>query len=102
MSTNKQRFWQQHIDNWQASGLSGPVFCLQHDLPYHRFSYWRRKLTQDNTSDSNSAFAQVLCTSNRANPLAGVSLALPNGIEIRDIESHNIPVVKALLGVCYE
>jgi hypothetical protein len=92
LSTNQQ-FWQHHIDTWQASGLSGPAFCQQYDLVYHRFSYWRRKLTQ---AESDSAFSQVVCSTGQVASF-GLSLLLPNGIEVRGVELHNLPVVHALL-----
>ena len=44
--TTQQRdvFWQQQIASWLSSRLSAPAFCKLHDLSYHQFSYWRRKL----------------------------------------------------------
>ena len=93
-NTNQQ-FWQPHIDAWQASGLSGPTFCQQHDLPYHRFSYWRRKLSQAKTSAS--VFSQVICTSDNTRS-SGLSLVLPNGMEVRGVHEHNLSVVHALVG----
>lgn len=36
--------WQQHINTWKNSGLSGPKFCQVNNLIYHRFAYWHKKL----------------------------------------------------------
>ena len=33
-SQERQQFWQQHVDAWQASDLSGAAFCKQHELNY--------------------------------------------------------------------
>ncbi|MFV0477688.1 MAG: IS66 family insertion sequence element accessory protein TnpA, partial [Parahaliea sp.] len=44
-STDHPNNWQQHITTWQASALSGAAFCREHGLVYHRFTYWRQKLT---------------------------------------------------------
>ncbi len=42
-SQDRQQFWQQHIDAWQASDASGAAFCKQRDLNYAQFNYWRKK-----------------------------------------------------------
>jgi len=96
MTTNlsNQQFWQPYIDAWQESGLSGPAFCQQHDLVYHRFSYWRRKLVSVQTNES--VFSQVTYSVDK--PLAsGLSLVLPNGIEVRGIDQSNLSVLHGLL-----
>ena len=35
----RQQFWQQQIDAWQATGLSGTAFCKQQGLNYQKFIY---------------------------------------------------------------
>jgi hypothetical protein len=42
----RKRLWQQHITDWQASGLSGMAYCQQQSLTYCRFVYWRKKLAE--------------------------------------------------------
>jgi hypothetical protein len=37
-------FWQHHIAQWQASGLSQAGYCRQQELCAHKFSYWKRQL----------------------------------------------------------
>ncbi|WP_416183045.1 IS66 family insertion sequence element accessory protein TnpA, partial [Methylicorpusculum sp.] len=37
-------FWQHHIAQWQASGLSQAGYCRQQALSAHQLSYWKRKL----------------------------------------------------------
>ena len=92
-TTATHQYWQDQVSNWQHSGLSGPVFCKQQDLVYHRFAYWRKKFTHN---ESTSAFAQVACVSG-SHATEGLSLMLPNGIEIRGIMHGNVALVKALL-----
>lgn len=43
--TEKVYFWQQQINDWEVTGLSGNAFCKQPSLIYHQFIYWRQKLT---------------------------------------------------------
>ncbi|WP_417903680.1 IS66 family insertion sequence element accessory protein TnpA [Brenneria corticis] len=61
---------------WQASGLSGQVFCQQQQLTYHQFVYWRQKnrTPEDRISPG---FAKVAATV-QANS-AELTLSLPNG-----------------------
>ena len=51
MSTTKQTeslstLWASHIQSWQKTqqSQSQSAYCRDHDLNYHRFTYWRRKL----------------------------------------------------------
>ncbi|WP_427901746.1 IS66 family insertion sequence element accessory protein TnpA [Marinobacter bryozoorum] len=40
--TERRLPWQQHIEDWPASGLSGMAYCQQQSLTYCRFVYWRK------------------------------------------------------------
>ncbi|WP_043319729.1 hypothetical protein [Microbulbifer sp. HZ11] len=40
---SKTDFWQQHIADWHASGLSQAAYCDQHNLKLSTFTYWRSK-----------------------------------------------------------
>ena len=84
--------WQAIIKQWQASGLSAAAFCQQHNVVYHHFLYWRRKLGQ--------------LVSNKLVPVVpdlplsmadGIELALPGGLLIRGIHSGNLTVAVELL-----
>jgi hypothetical protein len=44
-TTEKVEFWQQQINDWEATCLSGHAYCKQQSLIYHQFVYWRQKLT---------------------------------------------------------
>ena len=39
----RQQFWQQQVNTWQTTGLSGAAFCKQQGLNYQQFIYWRKK-----------------------------------------------------------
>lgn len=39
--------WQQHIDEWQRSGLSQQDYCRSHGISLASFGYWRRKLKRN-------------------------------------------------------
>jgi len=42
-NTEKRRYWKEHLDAWQISGLSQVEYCRQHDLSRFRFQYWKRR-----------------------------------------------------------
>ena len=39
----KRRFWEEHLSQWEASGLSQSEYCRQNDLKLHCFLYWRKR-----------------------------------------------------------
>ena len=92
------QFWQQTLSDWQASGLSGAAYCKQESLVYHRFVYWRQKLTGRAESSepvqARSGFARVAPI-----PDTGVSLtvSLPGGVSITGLHAGNIDLLGAVL-----
>ena len=103
MSTEKQvetlpDYWGKHIQNWQQTDQSQNAYCKEHDLNYHRFTYWRRKLaSKDQPSALRSGFVPVKpCPS--ITP-SGLTATLPNGVLLQGITDSNLSVVKQLLGL---
>lgn len=92
-------YWNDQIQAWKESGLSGAKFCKKEDLVYHRFVYWRQKLCgqPDSSTPKVTGFARV--TRSAGDSASGLSIALPNGIIIRCVDHNNVSVVKELLGV---
>ncbi len=41
---DKARYWQQHMEAWQASDLTQPAYCQQHAISLAGFGYWRTRL----------------------------------------------------------
>lgn len=91
-SEARTRFWQEQIDAWQASNLSQQAFCKTHNLNYPRFGYWLRKFRRQDTPH-RSGFVPVV----GAAPSSGLSLRLPNGLELRGIDTHNVALVTQLI-----
>ena len=97
-SQERQQFWQQYIDAWQASDLSGAAFCKQHDLNYAQFNYWRKKLLPIEIVAKSAGFAQVTQLAvppSRSND--GLGIHLPSGISFSGIHAGNLDVVLAML-----
>ncbi|MDN3508841.1 MAG: hypothetical protein P0S93_02275 [Candidatus Neptunochlamydia sp.] len=40
-SKTLRRFWQEKLEEWKTSGLSGSAWCRQNQLSYYQFNYWR-------------------------------------------------------------
>ena len=79
-------YWQEQMQAWEASGQSQTAFCRTNDLNYHRFGYWRRKLSptvEQQSSHRASNFVPVTVGSHsQTNDL---SLTLPNGLVLSGI-----------------
>jgi hypothetical protein len=40
----RRRFWQQHVEGWQQSGLIQSAYCRRRDLNPYQFYRWRRRI----------------------------------------------------------
>lgn len=98
MTREREQLWQQHITQWQASGLSGMAYCKQQSLTYCRFVYWRRKLTDLHASDepSPSGFAKVAPVS-KVQVTDSLTVSLPGGVSITGLHAGNIDLLGAVL-----
>ncbi len=88
-------FWSQQIQMWQQSGLSQVVFCRQHNLVLHQFTYWHCKSKPLSTPVKRNAtfdaFIPVTVTATTPSPL---QITLPNGIVFTGITVENLDVVR--------
>jgi len=99
VSESRVRFWKEQVEAWQASGQTQQAFCLSHDLNYARFGYWLRKFRRqamDKPHTPSSGFVPV--TQSTVADTTGLSLRLPDGLEIRGISTDNLPLLRQLLG----
>ena len=90
-------FQQGQVADWQASGLTQKAYCEEQGLRYTAFGYWVRKLRREaepSPGKKPTCFVPVVPAT-----ATGLSLALPNGLEIRGIDSGNLPLVRQLLEV---
>lgn len=93
--TEQQAHWQQWISRWHQSGQSQTAFCEAHDLAYHQFTYWRRKLVTPPIAVSRpSGFVAVQRAEDHH---TGLTLTLPNGICIQGLAPQHLPWLPQLL-----
>lgn len=88
--------WQQQVDLWRDSGLSGATFCKQFDLSYHQFIYWRRKFEEVGSElDQHSGFTRV---TRLAPQVCGeLTLTLPSGLTITGLHAGNVELLGSIL-----
>ncbi|NOR43142.1 MAG: IS66 family insertion sequence element accessory protein TnpB [Gammaproteobacteria bacterium] len=106
MSATKQTeslstHWASHLQSWQKTQQSQSAYCRDHELNYHRFTYWRRKLIKQASPARHpvkrSDFIAVEpCSSEAAQSLTAT---LPNGVLLQGISASNLTVVRQLLGL---
>jgi len=92
----REQYWRAQIDAWQACGQSQQAFCKANELNYPRFGYWLRKFRRQGLVSAprrSSGFVPVVASS----VSGGLSVHLPNGIELRGVNEQNLHVVEQLL-----
>jgi hypothetical protein len=102
-SAERTYHWQQHIEHWRDTGLSGAAFCKQQSLSYHQFVYWRRKLegpgdATDIERVPTSGFARVAQIASAPNLESNdLTLRLPGGMAITGLHGGNVDLLGAIL-----
>jgi len=100
--TERAQAWQQHIADWEVSGVSGSAYCKQQSLVYHQFVYWRQKLTPTDDSPKQeqvtTGFARVVSAPGVGIGGAdGLTVSLPGGVSITGLHAGNIELLGAVL-----
>lgn len=80
---HKRRFWKQHIDSWQKSGLTQAEYCRRLQLKVHQMAYWKKQFCH---SQAKTEFVPVPLTPLMATkplPAAGkLRIVLSNGLKV--------------------
>ena len=102
-SKTANTFWQNHVGQWQSSGLSQAKYCRQHKLTSHQFSYWKGKFWATGHAampGTNSGFARVqIAWSTDKAVLPGLSLRFQDGTEVTGITRDTMPLIRELVEV---
>lgn len=80
--TDKERFWQQHIEAHEARGQTIRQYCEVHGLKECTFQYWRQKFLERHRS--KAGFAKVVARSSESRVVAKIRLA--SGIEVECLQ----------------
>lgn len=97
-SQSRSDFWLEQVNAAEASGVSSAQFCQEKDLNYSQFMYWRQKFQKPSVSaPATKACGFVKAESSLIHSASGLSVSLPNGIQIHGIDSANLILVRSLL-----
>jgi hypothetical protein len=72
----KHQYWYQQIDAWQQSGKPQRTFCMEHELSYSTFSYWRTKINRAKQRENKWLPVHLTASS------VAVTVCLPGGIRL--------------------
>jgi hypothetical protein len=42
--STKQQYWEEHVKRYEASGMSKAAYCREHNVVYHQFMWWYKRL----------------------------------------------------------
>ena len=65
----------QHLAQWKASGSTQIAYCRQHQLPFHVFSYYKKKFSND-AAQPESGNSQLIPVSILPEPNAATSIQI--------------------------
>jgi|SRR5208283_545320 len=68
--SGKQRLWEKHIAQWNASGLSQAEYCRSNKIGLKSFHYWKRK------------------SKHKGSPPELIELALPKPLAVAVLPAH--------------
>ena len=91
--------WETIVSEWKNSGISQAKFCKNNNIPHSTFSFWKKRFLGVKTQTIKSK-AFIPITQEITPQENALSIALPNGISIKDIHPNNINTVKLLLETC--
>ena len=78
-SKDKRKFWENHIQAWQQSGLTQVEYCRENHLKNHQWWYWRKRISHP--SDTDVTFVPLRFSSSKISQ-AGIRVVTPNGYRI--------------------
>ena len=60
MSPENREFWQEVLRLRRESGQTVKSFCESEGIPEHRYYYWRKRLSDDESDTAAAGFVPVL------------------------------------------
>jgi len=82
-SSARATFWQQHLAEFRASGLSRGAYCREHGLKVHQLAYQLDRAGKTAKEVAKSAFARVaLPTASPGSQQRGARLVFGSGIRL--------------------
>lgn len=94
------QLWLEHIEAWKQTNQTQADYCREKELSPHQFSYWKRKQNKHTAikRKASSGFSVVQCETVTHSSYQPLSVTLPDGTTINDINTSNLHIVTQLLG----
>ena len=103
MHMNKEQFLQL-LQEQQSSGLNIQGYCEQHSIPVSTFFYWRRKYASNLLGGTDSLSLLPINFDKEhsitSSSTSGVSIHLPNGIDVAFSASDDKVALQLLNTIC--
>ena len=96
---DKEQFLQL-LEAQQSSGLSIQSYCQQHNIPFSSFSYWKKKFTTSPSSTPSPKCLVPIKVQSEQRHSSGVSIHLPNGIDVEFSTSEDKVALQMLNTIC--
>jgi hypothetical protein len=93
-SKEKRKFWEDHIQAWQQSGLAQVEYCRQNNLKNHRWWYWRKRIFHP--TDTDVTFVPLRFSSSKISR-SGISVVTPNGYRIEIDDGFDLSKLRQLI-----
>jgi len=93
-SKEKRKFWENHIQAWQQSGLAQVEYCRQNHLKNHQWWYWRKRISHP--PDPNVSFVPLRFSSRQISR-SGISVVTPNGYRIEIDDGFDFSKLRQLI-----
>ena len=81
LPTTLQEEWSEQIATWSNSGLSIAAWCREHATNYHRFLYWRKRLSMPMVQQSGRFIELEVVASPLALSCNGVDIHVSSGFD---------------------
>lgn len=89
--TENQKLWKSRISGWEQSSISQKKYCIQNNLSYSTFNYWRKKLRPKTDHFTELKVHDSIIENTH------ITIDLPNGICLSLNQLNNLDSIKELI-----
>lgn len=98
----RREHWREVLRRWESSGLSQAAFCRQRKIPIWRFTWWKKRLSEERRVQAGGLFVPVRVAPSPASS-AELELTLRGGRLLRfgaEIPTARLAEIVAALEAC--
>ncbi|HYQ91696.1 MAG TPA: IS66 family insertion sequence element accessory protein TnpB [Candidatus Competibacteraceae bacterium] len=90
-------FWQDHLGQWQRSGLTQVAYCRQQGLKVAQFGYWKKRLLPPQAPDAAPGATPGFIPVQRASVGAAVAVVLNERLRVEVYPGFDPATLRALV-----